>query len=96
MAVGVYGVSYGTDQVGYVVSQSVLWWEDVVWYGLWLVWDVWIVVLESFFLWVEDCGSCIVVSFVVSGMSDVKSFMGVLPRSRPIIGHLPPFVFCSS
>ena len=42
------------------------------------------------------CGRCIVVSSVVSGMSVVKSFMGVLPRSMPIIGHLPPFVFCRS
>ncbi len=54
MAVGVYGVSHSSDQVGSVVSRSVLWWEDVVWNGLWLVWGVWFVVLESFFLRVED------------------------------------------
>jgi hypothetical protein len=42
------------------------------------------------------CGSCDVVSSVVPGLSVVKSLTGVLPRSNPIIGHLPPLVFCSS
>jgi hypothetical protein len=42
------------------------------------------------------CGSCDVASSVVSGLSVVKSSIGVLPRSKPIIGHLPPLVFCRS
>jgi hypothetical protein len=36
------------------------------------------------------------VSSVVSGLSVVKSLISVLPRSTPIIGHLPPFVVCRS
>ena len=37
--------------------------------------------------------SCDVVSSVVSGLSVVKSLIAVFPRSKPIIGHLPPLVY---
>ena len=40
------------------------------------------------------CGSCIVLSSVVSGMSVVKSFTGVFSKVQA--DYLPPFVFCSS
>ncbi len=42
------------------------------------------------------CGSCDVVSSIVSGLSVVKSLIGVLLRSNPIIGHLSPLMFCRS
>ena len=38
------------------------------------------------------CGSCDAVASAISGLSVVKSLIGVLPRSTPMIGHLPPFV----
>ena len=42
------------------------------------------------------CGSCGAGSSVISCGSVVKSLVGVFPRSRPIIGHLPPFMVCRS
>ena len=42
------------------------------------------------------CDKGDVVSFLVSGLSVVKSLIGVFPRSKPIIGHLPQVVFCRS
>ena len=47
-------VVYPMGCVWCVVGRSVLWWEDIFWYGLWVVCCVWLVILEAFLLRVED------------------------------------------
>ena len=42
------------------------------------------------------CGSSDAVASSISSLRVVKSLFGVLPRSTPTIGHLPPFVVCRS
>ena len=75
-----YGVSHGSDQVGSMVSRSVLWWEDVVWNGLWLVWGVWFVVLESFFLRVEDLWQVYCGVFCSVGYERCEVFYGCFAK----------------
>ena len=86
-----------------VLIRSGMWWVGQcyggrIYYGMVCGW---LVVFGLSFWWPSSsgwkiCGSYDAVSFVISGLSAVKSLIGVLPRSTPIIGHLPPFVVCKS
>ena len=44
----------GLGQVWSVVGRSVLWWEDMILYGSWLVWGVRFVILEALLFRVEN------------------------------------------